>query len=243
MTALPSNEESLFGICSIHCYDPLMSRRFQKIVKRWGKAGMEGDGRLYRSLDRESLADSGEALSLAGVKYLVTEAPLVLPWIESLGKIDRFFIYKNRLPPRMRFQTNAFVLDDPRAARLTAVAMSMVRPINFTAIKDDRLRVPISLMGSDSLLFLSQQFHDYWQASSGGRQLKTVVVNDFYQGVLLPPGTKEVDLRFMSWSRWSWIPQAVFAILGLTYIYRKTSAGQRGFRRKEKRLTKPTSRF
>ena len=62
-------------------------------------------------------------------------------------------------------------------------------------------------MDTESLLFISRQYHDFWQAGGKNGPLKTVAVNDFYQGVLLPPGTEEVELRYRPWIRWSWIPQ------------------------------------
>ena len=71
---------------------------------------------------------------------------------------------------------------------------------------------------TESLLFVSQQYHDSWQARSPSGPLKTVVVNGFYQGVLLPPGTAEVELRFLAWGRWSWVPQVGFVMLGLAFL-------------------------
>ena len=223
MTALPPNEEGLFGICSIHCYDPLMSRRFQRVVKTWSKAEVNGDGRVYQCLDRDSLADKAEDLSMAGVKYLVTEEPLTVPWVEPAGKVDHFFIYRNRSPLRMRFQTDAFKLDNRQAARLTTAATPNDRPVDCVANSSDRMRLSTAALNDDSLLFLSQQYHDYWLASCNGRQLKTVIVNDFYQGVILPPGTEQVELQFLPWARWSWIPQLGFAVLGLAYLIMQTA--------------------
>ncbi len=217
MITLPPNEESLFGICSVHSYESLSSRRFQEVVKTWSKSEALFYGRLYSFLDAGSLAGSAEALSLAGVKYMVSEAPLAVPWAESAGRVDRFYLYKNRLPPRMRFQTCAFTLGGSSAATLASDSRRHDQPVACLANTGDRLRIATAALQTESLLFVSQQYHDYWRASCKSGPLRTVVVNDFYQGVLLPPGTEEVELRFMPWARWSWIPQAGFVALGLAF--------------------------
>jgi hypothetical protein len=226
MTALPPNEEGLFGLCSVHSYESLSSRRFQEVVKTWSKSEAIIYGRLFMSLDPGSLAGSAEALSLAGVKYLVSEAPLAVPWTEPAARVGKFYVYKSRLAPRMRFQTLAFTLPDPHAARLANDCRQCDQPVRCVANNGDRLRFATVATETESLLFLSEQYHDYWQASCKGGPLKTVVVNDFYQGVLLPPGTADVELRFTPWVRWSWIPQAGFVALGLAFLAARRWTGR-----------------
>jgi len=218
MTALPPNEEGLLGLSSVHSYEPLSSWRFREIVKTWSKSEVIVYGRLFTFLDPGSLANSAEALSLAGVKYLVSEAPLAVPWAEPAGQVDKFYIYKSRLPPRMRFQTRAFTLHDPNAANLATDSRRYDQPVRCLANTGDRLQIATSALETESLLFISQQYHDYWQASCKSGRLKTVVVNHFYQGVLLPPGTDEVELQFTPWARWSWIPQVAFIAMGLAFF-------------------------
>ena len=60
-------------------------------------------------------------------------------------------------------------------------------------------------------MFVSQQYNRAWRAMTGSRRLRTVLVNRFYQGVIVPPFTSEVELRFQPWAWWSWLPQGVFA--------------------------------
>jgi hypothetical protein len=47
-----------------------------------------------------------------------------------------------------------------------------------------------------------------------------VIVNGFYQGVVLPPNTSEVELFFRPFVLWSWLPQLLFAASGALLLLR-----------------------
>ena len=76
-------------------------------------------------------------------------------------------------------------------------------------------------MEHETVLFVSQQHHPLWSATSGGKQLRTVRVNQLYQGVLVPPGTTEVELRFLPNVRWMWVSQALIAGAAALLIVRR----------------------
>ena len=127
MSALPPNEEGLLGLSSIHSYESLSSWRFQTVVKTWSKAEVTTYGRLFKALDLGSLANSAEALSLAGVEYLVSEAPLTVPWAKTIAHVDKFsssrVVFRRGCgfkPARSRFPTRM-----PR--RSQAILGSMIK--------------------------------------------------------------------------------------------------------------------
>ena len=64
------------------------------------------------------------------------------------------------------------------------------------------------------LLFLSQQYHPHGRARSTAGELETVTIDGFFQGVLVPVGTAEIELAFEPWVRWAWLPQACFTLAG-----------------------------
>jgi hypothetical protein len=39
-----------------------------------------------------------------------------------------------------------------------------------------------------------------------------VVVDGFYQGVIVPPDTGTLELSFRPFIRWAWVPQALFVL-------------------------------
>ena len=87
------------------------------------------------------------------------------------------------------------------------------QPVERVRALDDALTFGLRPAQRETLLFVSQQHHPGWSASGGGRALETVLVNDFYQGVLVPAGVERVELTFRGWVHWSWVPQVLFAVL------------------------------
>jgi hypothetical protein len=79
---------------------------------------------------------------------------------------------------------------------------------------NDFQKIEVTGSPEETLLFLSQQYHRAWRAISKDRPLPTVIVNGFYQGVVLPPDTSEVELFFRPFVLWSWLPQLLFATSG-----------------------------
>ncbi|MGH7197319.1 MAG: hypothetical protein ACREH5_01065, partial [Candidatus Omnitrophota bacterium] len=61
-------------------------------------------------------------------------------------------------------------------------------------------------------------FHPSWRARAKGFTLPTVKVNNFYQGVRIPPETSEVTLEFKPFVRWMWLPQFLFLGAGGAWL-------------------------
>jgi hypothetical protein len=81
----------------------------------------------------------------------------------------------------------------------------------------------------ETLLFVSQQYHPAWRATADRRPLRTVQVNRFYQGVIVPPMTTEVELSFCPFVLWSWVPQIFFAASAALLLLRQFfSIGAKG---------------
>jgi hypothetical protein len=87
----------------------------------------------------------------------------------------------------------------------------------------------------ETLLFLSQQYHRAWRAMAGNQPLRTVLVNRFYQGVVVPPNTSEVELFSGAFVLWSWLPELLFVGCGALLLLR--SALQMGGRERGVRLS------
>lgn len=223
MAALPANEEAFLGLCSVHSYDPLSPRRYQGLVQSWCEFGCIDYGRWFQNLEGRLNADAPWQLALAGVKYLVSDTPLNLDWVEPASQPNGHRVYRSKLEPRVLCQTRDFIQESAESVRISAQARW--QPARCAQRKDDWRQVRTLPENAQSLLFVSEQFHAHWLATSQGESLPTVAVNDFYLGVLLPPGTEEVELEFVPFARWAWIPQLAFAALALAWVsiaaYRK----------------------
>jgi uncharacterized membrane protein YfhO len=75
---------------------------------------------------------------------------------------------------------------------------------------NDFQKIEVTASPQETLLFLSQQYHRAWRARAGQQPLRTVLVNRFYQGVIVPANTSEVELFFRPFVLWSWLPQGLF---------------------------------
>ena len=81
--------------------------------------------------------------------------------------------------------------------------------------QDDRTLVKLTESSRETLLFESRQFHPQWIARGAGKRLETVLVNDIWLGVRLPPNTREVELVFEPWTRWMWVVHVALALGGI----------------------------
>src|SRR5207247_5721562 len=103
---------------------------------------------------------------------------------------------------------NRVVVDGPLHAQLR----DEVQPLESF---DDWKKFGMARASAPTLLFLSQQYHPSWKARGPWGPLETVIVNDFFQGVIVPPGVSEVGLQFRPWVRWAWVPQLAYVISAL----------------------------
>jgi len=209
---LPPNQESVLGLSSIHSFNSLSSRAYQDWVTRVSETGTRTYGRQFRKITSAAKLGDGE-LALAGVGVIASEIPLESPAVERVGEFGSVTFYKPREAPVFtaifaRFTRDADgvrVENDPAQRRFAGT----INP------QDDYLRIGVAPTTSEELLFVSQQHHPQWRASADGRELETVVVNGFYQGVIVPAGVSEVKLVFQPWSLWMWIPQLAFVLAAL----------------------------
>jgi hypothetical protein len=124
---------------------------------------------------------------------------------QDIGTVGGVHLYRARERPVLQSQIEGF--GTPSAARLA---------VQRTRAADDRLEFATSVSDAPTILLVSQQFHPQWRArgrkGSAEIALETFAVDDFWQGVKLPPGTREVALEFRPWVRFAWIPQLLFSL-------------------------------
>jgi hypothetical protein len=60
-----------------------------------------------------------------------------------------------------------------------------------------------------SIIVLNHVYHPRWYAhgitANAIIPLETVVINDVYQGVIVPNGVTDIAMEFTPWSRWMWL--------------------------------------
>ncbi|MBD1837180.1 hypothetical protein [Coleofasciculus sp. FACHB-501] len=211
---IPPNQEALFQIKSIHSYNSLSSKNYQEIVLKWSQSGTNTYGRHFNKLDSESKISTTD-FSLSGVSLLISKTPLTTQKVVKIAEFNKIKVYKKLQQPILLLQTPNYSIKDGNQVSLKS-SVEKGLPLNTKEIIvfDDFKKIEVTPLEQETLLFLSQQYHPQWRATSKDILLKTVMVNGFYQGVIIPPGINEVDFEFLPYVLWSWIPQLIYAFFG-----------------------------
>ena len=218
MAAMPPNQETLFGLNSVNSYDSLSSRKYQELIGHWSAAGARTYGRHFQFLDSErTLADP--AFALSNVEVVLSSRPLATNRLNLVAEVNEIKLYEPMLAPVGLLQTPRFQLSNREAAVDPSVRDPNLQPRCIETLNDFQ-RIAVTAAPQETLLFLSQQYHRAWRAKAHQRALRTVIVNRFYQGVLLPPNTSEVELSFRPFVLWSWLPQLFFTASGVLLLLR-----------------------
>lgn len=216
------NLESLAGVRSIHSYDSLASVRYQKLVGRLSEHGARTYGRVFHEITSDQRL-SDDAYGYTGIGIFVSRRDWEHPALQKLHEVGRYKFYKPSWPVILEAQIAGFE-EGEDGVRISGALKDQARyPVRRAESLDDRLIFKTSPAERDTLLFVSQQYHSRWRARSGRQDLKTVRVNDFYMGVLVPRGMEEVTLEFKPFSLWMWVPQALFAAAGFFLMIRRFS--------------------
>ncbi|HSF20300.1 MAG TPA: hypothetical protein VLK65_32605 [Vicinamibacteria bacterium] len=210
---LPPNQEALLRLRSINSYDSVSSRAYQRLVSRWSERGAQPYGRYFDFIDEDALALP--ELALAGVSTLITTEKLNAELAEEVFSSNGYGVYRIRGYALDSFETNQYEKIEGGGARLISTEPPFGRQVRESTHYDDYRTFELTSGARERLLFVSQQYHPQWVASSQGRPLEGIVVNDFYQGVIVPPDTTRVELRFEPNIRWSFVPQVLYFVLAL----------------------------
>lgn len=234
ITALPSNQEALFGLNSVNSYDSLSSRRYQELVRNWSAVGTRTYGRHFSFLDiTPALADQGFPFSSAHL--ILSTHPLATDHLTLATEVNGIKVYETTTTPIELLQTPRFKFSNGREAAIDTSAGRANLPSHRAEMLNDFQRIEVTASPDETLLFLSEQYHRAWWAGFHNRSFRTVIVNGFYQGVILPPNTSEVELFFRPFVLWSWLPQLVFTASGALLLLR--SVLQMGRRQRGVRLS------
>jgi len=210
---IPPNEESLFGLRSIHTYDSLSSREYQRLVKKLSLKGAKTYGRHFDYITDGSRLDWPE-YSYMGIGLYISKMEFDNPGLIRLGRWHQYRFYKPATLPILEAQVGDYELKDGGAHLLGRLEEHRRLPVRRQDAFTDYKTYSLTPAVRPTLLFLSQQYHPRWRARSKSGPLRTVMVNDFYEGVIIPPGTVEAVLEFRPLVLYMWVPQVIFILLG-----------------------------
>jgi hypothetical protein len=213
---LPPNINAQIKLSSIHTYDSLSPLRYQALVRRLGGEVMTY-GRSNESISASALGTVD--FHLANIGALITREPLASADVALDSNIGGFLIYRvlERWGAYTRFDLNSIDLESDSAR---VIDTSSMEKHAATAVIDSGDRVILRLAhksDATTVLVVSQSFHFNWHAYAGSsgswRALRTLPVDDAYEGIIVPPGVDSLRLSFIPWVRWSWLSHAAFSVL------------------------------
>jgi hypothetical protein len=217
---LRPNQETLFGLRSVHSYDSLSSAAYQGWVERFSTGGTQTYGRQFRRVTDASLLDS-ESLAAAGVGLIVSFHDLPPDLAEREHVTRGLGFWRPRVAPVLEAQLEGYGASLPYVWTEDGVLGSPRQPLERSADESDRLVFQVTPLERESLLFVSQQHDERWVARADGEPVPVVQVDDFFLGALVPPGAGEVVLEFRPFARWAWLPQVLLGLGAVAALVRR----------------------
>lgn len=208
---LPSNEEVLVNVRSIHSYDSLSAAAYGQLTTELSDRGIQTHGRHFDCLDSE-IKLRGDSMSYTGVSAILSDRHLPLPsWSVADAPRGKLLYWASDPPPLVAQIVDFEIAGDEVTLRGPLQMHVRSGWAEVVERQDNRQVIKTRDVSQTTLLFLSIQFHPEWVARSSREELTIVRINRFYLGVLLSPGTTNVELRFEPLMRWAWIPLLFFA--------------------------------
>lgn len=225
LSVLPPNLNAGLGLASIHSYNSLSSRRYHTFIKALG-----GEMHTYGRWNGAISPDYNSPMFwMSNVSLMLSPTKLTYENLAYLGEESGVHLHK--VVSRMGDSLQITLSQASMVADVLNIADPRLLP-RYTPTKvmdqGDLLEFEVA-SGSQSVLVLSQKFHRDWQAQvfdqSGWLSTKTIVVNDVFQGVLLPQSAQRVRLEFKPYARYTWVAHVfwltLLALVGFKECKRK----------------------
>lgn len=212
IAALPPNLNAGLGLASVHSYNSLSSRRYHSLIKALG-----GEVQTYGRLNSAIAPDYNSAMFwMSNIGLILSPTRLNHENLEYVGEESGVHMHKVisrmgdslQIIPRQAVAGDDLHIADPRflLKHMPSKLLDQGDLLEFEVEPE-----------AQSVLILSQKYHRDWQAQafaqSGWVPAKTTVVNDVFQGVLLPQNTQRVRLEFKPYAYYSWIAHVFWLLL------------------------------
>ena len=208
---IPANQEALLGLHSVHSYNSLSSRAYQRWTRRVSASGATTQGRTFQVVHGTRHL-SAPALQRAGIGVLVAPRRLPSTLARPAARVGRLWIHRTVRTPVIGGHVRGWDPTGAGGTRPTRDALEDSGPIEVVSDHADRAQVVFPSSDAPSLVWLGWQFHPRWVARTDGRRLETLAVDDLFLGVLVPAGVGGMELRFEPHARWAWVPQVVLLV-------------------------------
>ena len=220
LSVLPPNFNASLGLASVHSYNSVSSRHYHDLINELGGV-MYTYGRRNAAINPDY---NSVIFRMSNIGLILSDHALNNDNLVFIGTIENIYLYNvvsrmgccARVPQPENMSEGIIPHIDPGITDLLQVSK--------IADQGDYLEFDIN-EGSTSLLILSQKYHRDWIAraltGNGWIDVKTVLVNGAFQGVLLPEGISRLELRFEPFARHMWMSHIFWLCLLIMIVSRR----------------------
>ncbi|MDA2930084.1 YfhO family protein, partial [Acidobacteria bacterium AH-259-O06] len=234
-----ANTNMLKKIPSISGYTPLMPRGYSRLAGNMQMWGAVQDPDLFRS----------PALHLLNVKYVLRPPgdlgfpKEVFTHFDNLGEFNGFTLYRNPRAPGMFWGVKTLrsaseaefwedielrktdfletaLLMEPLSAEGISQDYQLPERIEFRQIDGNTMEVEVET-GGETFLVSSHPFYPGWFAWIDGERARILPVNGLFAGLVVPPGSHRILLRYIPLSFWTGLLLGILSLGTFFVIYRK----------------------
>jgi hypothetical protein len=207
VSVLSPNINATLGLPSLHTYNSLYSKKYHELVNLLGGQTSQTITPNYNStifwMSNVGLILSSKKIINENLKYVDKESGVYIHKVISrMGDALQVPFSKNIL------NDNGIKLTDPKLLSGYAASKKLDQG-DVSVFRVVKMR--------PSVLILSKKYDNNWKAkvlvNFTWAPAKTILVNNIFQGVLLPEDAQEVKLEFKPYARYAWIAHVFWILL------------------------------
>ena len=214
---MPPNVSSFYGIESIAGYDPLYNSRYEKFIAAMerGEPNITAPYGFNRIITPKNI--SSPLFRLLGVRFVLSLSDISNPGFRKVMQEGQTRVYEYMdILPRIRLLENVLLVKDEKKIiemlysplfqlvsdgivedelRIERGALSAAEKAVITQYSGTRIDISVST-DKRRMLFVGNMFHQNWKTYVDGVKTPVVRVDYIFMGIVIPPGTHTVQVRY-----------------------------------------------
>lgn len=227
---LAPNYNAVLGIASVHSYNNFFTPYYQRLIQQLG-----GKITVYGKLNRAIAPNYDSTMFwMSNIAVVLAAQPLDHPNLVLVTQYNDVWVYqvKHRMGAfwRIPVQHVASVSD----IHIPDYHLAQPLPITQYQSKGDVVELQYPVTSSASLVVLSTLYESGWQAESFDGQVwkkvAPVSVNGAFLGIVVPPQSQALTVRYMTYVQYMWISHVVWVLCfsaGGVWYWRDTRRTQK----------------
>lgn len=223
------NENIMFDIPTSHVYRSNISTYYNNLIRRLGGRIVAGSVSNYLQA-RYNHPD----FWMLNAGIIISYQPQQHPTLEYIATHNNLNIYRNTaqsagccllIPASTIDVVPTQNMHGHQELNIGNIRKTPYKRMTKSADYGDTYQID-TLDGAAAILVINHPFHPKWYAYqySSRIPLQTVVINQVYQGIIIPDGVTHITMEFTPWSRWMWIVHWIWlasALVILIIMYRR----------------------